>query len=129
MSRALQKTFFRSEYGRLWQPCADTNSLGKCGGAVRAGRRSTHSGAGGGSLDAPTMSQNPWCGVAHGCTFSAICCLLWPNGDANPGKLGAIDVATAIGGLAAFAICALLLFQTVLTLRKLSGPQQREQLV
>jgi predicted membrane protein len=44
----------------------------------------------------------------------------------SPAELGAIDVVTAIGGLAAFAICALLLLQIVLTLRKLSGPQYRE---
>jgi hypothetical protein len=41
-------------------------------------------------------------------------------------ELGAIDVVTAIGGLVAFAICALLLLQIALTLRKLSGPQHRE---
>ena len=39
----------------------------------------------------------------------------------SPAELGAIPVADAIGGLAAVAICALLLFQIVLTLRKLSA--------
>ena len=39
----------------------------------------------------------------------------------SPAELTAIDTATAIAGLVAFAVCALLLTQIVLTLKELGG--------
>jgi hypothetical protein len=121
------KDLFRPEYGRLWRPWAETNSLGNCGGAVgfRASCRSILSGA----VRVPRRSHYVYTFIIHGAGWlmaSLFLLFAFFFGltvmQISPAELGAIDVATAIGGLAAFAICALLLFQIVLTLRKLSRP-------